>query len=91
MDFFYMNDFVQLVKYYIETSDVPKEVDCTYQDSYTLLQIAEYINQLSDYNVSIEINESDMDISYTGNFFNTTINYTGLEKAIREVYTKLCK
>lgn len=90
MDFFYMSDFVQLIRYYIDISDVPKEVDCTYQNSYTLSQIAEYINQLSDYDVNIEI-KSGIDVAYTGNFFNTTINYTGLEKGIREVYNKLCK
>ena len=53
MDFFYMKDLVSLVKFYIFNNNLKKEINCTYSETLTLLDIANYINTLSDYKVEI--------------------------------------
>lgn len=89
MDFFYMKDFVSIIKYYLESSNPPKEIDCSYETHYTLRDIAEHINKLSNYTIPIEMNDINMDTNYTGTYTNLGINYIGLYQGISEVYHKL--
>ena len=49
MDFFYMKDLITLVKHYIEENHLPKIAECSYTKKYSLLNIANIINNLSDY------------------------------------------
>ena len=88
MDFFYMKDLVALVKYYIESDNPPKEVDCCYQESKTLFEIAKYINTLSDHKVPIN-RRTKQDSSYCGRYSDLGISYAGLEEGIKEVYERI--
>lgn len=93
MDFFYMKDFIKLIQWYIEdNSELPKEIDCVYDKSYFLSEIANYINELDSYKVGIDILSSDRGVDYIGKYVNINISYDGLFGGIQSVYEKLlCK
>ena len=91
MDFFYVEDLVSLIQYFIDSNNIPKTFDCCYKEKTTLLDIANIINNLSDYKVEIVLEEGPTNISsspqdYYGQFVDTHINYIGLEKAIQIMY-----
>ena len=88
MDFFYMKDLISLVDYYIQNENPPKEIDCSYQQSYSLFDIANIINNLDTHKVHITFNQDKMDEKYCGNS-NILLNYIGLEEGIKQVYDKL--
>jgi GDP-L-fucose synthase len=88
MDFFYMKDLVSLVDYYIQTENPPKEIDCSYPESYSLFNIANMINNLDTHKVHITFNQDKIGENYCGNS-NTLLNYIGLEEGIKQVYNKL--
>lgn len=89
MDFFYMKDLISLVKYYIDNEDLPKQIDCTYEESRHLLSIATYINTLSNYSVDIDIQSQKIHDGYFGQYTKLPIKYIGLDKGIFQVYKKL--
>jgi len=89
MDFFYMEDLVSLINFYILNNNLLKEIDCTYSNSKTLYHITNIINHLDDYKVEIKLNESILGKEYTGKFNDLGIKYIGLEKGIENVYNKL--
>lgn len=86
MDFFYMKDFLSLIDYYIISDNPQKEVNCSYRDKHSLFDIACMINNLSDYQVSINIEEDGIDNPYIGEF-NLPINTNSLEKGIHNIYS----
>ena len=89
MDLFYMGDLVKLVKHYINEKHLSKSIDCSYKKSYSLLDIANIINSLSDYKVNIKVNTKSLNsINYIG---TTTANlkWIGLEQGIKNTYKKL--
>lgn len=88
MDFFYMKDLISLVDYYIQNENPPKEIDCSYQQSYTLFDIANMINGLDTHKTQIIFNNGGMGEKYRGNS-NTLLNYIGLEVGITNIYNKL--
>jgi len=88
MDFFYMKDLITLVEYYIKESHLSKITECSYIKKYTLLDIANIINQLSDYKVPIKQLGSLKGDSYIGTTV-PNLELIGLEKGIKEVYNKL--
>lgn len=89
MDFFYMLDLGALVKFYIDAQNPPKEIDCSYSCSPTLLDIANIINGLDSYTCGVKIlDTSGLDEPYTGTS-NTLLNYAGLQSGIEQVYAKL--
>jgi nucleoside-diphosphate-sugar epimerase len=90
MDFFYMKDLVSLVDYYIQNENPPKEIDCSYSESYTLFNIANMINNLNTHKVDIIFQQEGMNEKYCGEH-NTILNYIGLEEGIKQVYDKLKK
>jgi GDP-L-fucose synthase len=89
MDFFYMEDLVSLVEFYILNENPPKEIDCVYPESKTLHHIANMINKLDEYKVEIKINEPELGKEYIGKFADLGLEYIGLEKGIENVYNKL--
>jgi GDP-L-fucose synthase len=89
MDFFYMEDLVTLIKFYIFNNNLPKEIDCSYQNTNTLLNVAEMINNLDTYKTSIILESNQPISSYNGQFTNLNLNYIGLEQGIKNVYNKL--
>jgi UDP-glucose 4-epimerase len=89
MDFIYMNDLVTLVKYYINNNNLPKEINCNYNYTLTLLEIANLINNLDDYSVPIILQHSVIDTAYVGKFIDLGINFIGLKQGIINVFEKL--
>ena len=88
MDFFYMEDLLKVVEYYIENNNLPKTYDCVYEEKKTLLSIADMINSLSNYKVAISI-KSDIGTDYIGEYKPLGLDYIGLEQGIRLTYNKL--
>ena len=89
MDFFYMQDLISLVDYFLQKENwTINEIDCTYSQSYKLSEILEMINQLSDYRVLIEF-ENIIGSSYIGKYKELPINYIGLKQGIKNVYHTL--
>lgn len=88
MDFFYMKDLVSLVEYYIHNNNLPKEIDCTYENHFSLYDVGNFINSLDAHKVDIIFKEKGLALDYTGKS-NKLLDYIGLEKGIQEVYNKL--
>jgi GDP-L-fucose synthase len=88
MDFFYMKDLINLIQYYIDNNNLAKEVNCSYEEKKTLLNIANFINKLTDYKVPINMESNFLVQDYCGTS-NLPIDVIGLEKGIKEVYHKL--
>jgi len=101
MDFFYMDDLIKVVKFYIDSNhiyDGPlKEINCCYDYHYTLNDIAQIINTLDSYTVPINILNDTLGEPYVGEY-NTPlikeikeprIKYTGLKQGIIETYNKI--
>ena len=89
MDFFYMEDLVNLVDYFLSCEEwVYEEVDCVYMDKPKLTDIAKIINSLSDYKVGVElgINKGN---PYIGTWRGLPIRLVGLEKGIKNTYSRL--
>ena len=88
MDFIYMEDLILLVKYYIENKILPKTTEGSYKKKYSLLDIANIINNLSDYKVPINIQNKGLSLPYVGKM-TPSINFIGLEEGVKKVYNKL--
>jgi GDP-L-fucose synthase len=88
MDFFYMKDFVTLMEYCID-NNIPKEIDCCYNNSPTLYDVAQIINNLDNYKVNIKIKNWDMAPPFNGKFTDLGLKFIGLEQGIKDVYNKL--
>lgn len=89
MDMFYMQDLIKLVNHYVCNEDLPKEIDCTYDRTMTLLEIASYINKLSDKKSKIILESNELDTDYKGKYTDLNLNFVGLEQGIKNVYEKL--
>jgi GDP-L-fucose synthase len=90
MDFFYMQDLISVVKYYIGEKEPPKEFDCVYEEgSTTLTGLSTMINELDEHKVKIFVGDPDGD-SYTSKYrSHLPIQFIGLEEGIKNVYNKL--
>ena len=89
MDFFYMRDLLTLVDYYLTESSPPKETNCSYSEKPTLVDIASYINKLSDYEVPVVVESAEKVGVYCGNSIDVPINTVGLWQGIQETYRAL--
>jgi len=89
MDFYYMEDLVSLVKFYLTNSSLPKTINCSYEQKYTLLEIAKFINSLDTHTVPILVEESKELEFYCGNPHGCGINEIGLFFGIKETYKRL--
>jgi len=101
MDFFYMEDFIKIVKRYIDKNHIfespSKLINCCYNYHFTLSEIAKIINKLDNHTVPIIIENKEMGTPYIG-VYNSPhiensnipfIKYLGLEQGIKETYNKL--
>jgi nucleoside-diphosphate-sugar epimerase len=88
MDFIFMEDLVSLIKFSILQPSV-KLLDCCYEKKYKLSDIAKIINNLSDYQVPIEIQSEGLASSYIGNYEELEIKFIGLENSIKKTYHEL--
>jgi len=89
MSFFYMKDFVEVIKHYISDNSPDKEFNCVYDESPYLLDIAEYINTLNNYTVDIIQTLPPVYNGYVGLPNKHNLSYTGLLKGIQEMYNTL--
>jgi nucleoside-diphosphate-sugar epimerase len=93
MDFFYIKDLLRVVDYYISsTNPIPKEYECSYYSilPHSLLDIANLINNLSDYKVDISLNKNKWGIDYISKTKKELpVPFLGLEEGIKQVYNKL--
>jgi len=90
MDFFYMQDLVKVIDYYIEEANPPKEFDCVYEEGSPLLtQLSIMINELDEHKVKIFVGDPNGD-SYTSKYrTELPIELIGLKQGIKNVYNKL--
>jgi UDP-glucose 4-epimerase len=89
MDFFSMEDFVKLCKFYIANENLPKTVQCCYSNKTTLLDIANMINNLGEYKVNIKISSSNLGPSYYGDstlIDRLPLKFTGLDYGLSNLY-----
>lgn len=92
MDFFYMKDFVTVLRYYIENDNLPKEIDCTYAETPFLAEVLYSINHLSDYKVPVKLLHDNISKEcYSGEYTDLGLKYIGWESGIKHVYNILCK
>lgn len=89
MDFIYFPDFINIVQKYLEYDNLPKTLDCVYEQKYTLMDIAKIINGLDGHRVEIEIKNLNNDTDYTGKYYNINVQHKGLVQGILETYRKL--
>jgi GDP-L-fucose synthase len=89
MDFIYMPDLISIVEHYIVGEDLLKEVDCIYDDTVSLSNIARQINNLSIDKVPINIEDPLPGQNYIGTYSELPIAFIGLEQGIINVYNKL--
>lgn len=90
MDFFYMQDLIKVVEYYIDTKEPLKEFDCVYDTYFTLTNIAEtLINSLGNYKVDVKLQEVGADMYISRYREPLPISFVGLEEGIKNVYNKL--
>ena len=88
MDFFYMEDLIKLVDYYMNEPNPLKLSSCSYHKKYTLLDIAQIINSLNNHKCDIKINSKDTGKSYSG-ISNIDLDFIGIEEGIKRTYNKL--
>ena len=92
MDFFYIDDLVTLVKFYLEKSYIPEEINAVYKTKYMLSEIASIINKLSDYKVNVSFEQDGWSKTYVGKSTRLdllNLPLKGLEQGILETYNKL--
>lgn len=91
-DFIYIEDLVNIVKYYVEHPKLESStIDLAYQQKYKLSDIAKLINKLSAHKSEIIIEEPLNGLSYNGSNtgINTTLDLIGLEEGIKRVYNAI--
>lgn len=91
-DFFYINDLVSVIDYFISNPSVGyNEYNCVYLYKHSLLDVAQIINRLDNYQVPIII-QNETWKNYYGNgdkLSKLNIIFKGLEAGIKEVYNNL--
>jgi nucleoside-diphosphate-sugar epimerase len=93
MDFFYMDDLCKVVKFVIDSNHQQKNINCSYMNKFSLYNIAQIINNLSDYKVDIVLENDQLGLNYFGDYnlhlFN--IELTGLHLGIVKTYEEILK
>jgi UDP-glucose 4-epimerase len=93
-DFFYMEDLLNVINYYINSTEkLIKVFDCCYKNKFTLHDIANKINSLnSSFASPIIVENHFIGDPYTGNYTKLpSINYIGLKNGIKKTYNKIYK
>lgn len=85
-DFIYMDDLATIIKHIILNPNI-KVVDACYKESYTLKEIAEYINTRNNHYCEIIVENKKLGSPYTGNYKNISkLDLIGLKQGINKVY-----
>ena len=89
MDFIYMQDLISTVEYYMTNSNLAKDINCCYEEKYTLKTIAHIINSLDTHKVPI-ITENETQLEfYCGNSGLPPIDIIGLYRGIQNTFRAL--
>tara|TARA_R110000772_G_scaffold100838_3_gene201211 strand:+ start:819 stop:1640 length:822 start_codon:yes stop_codon:yes gene_type:complete len=92
-DFFYIEDLVSIVKYYINHPKYPldTDMDLVYQQKYKLTDIGNIINNLDQHTVSIKKFDRREAPSYLGSNIGIPldIKLIGLKEGIKQVYNAI--
>ena len=89
MDFIYMEDLISIVEYYINNNNLAKDINCCYEEKYTLNTIANMINSLDIHKSPIIIENKTQLEFYCGNSNIPSIKFIGLKNGIIETFKKL--
>jgi len=93
MDFFGVLDAYKVIELYLtEKNNLPKEINLVYPETTLLSEVANMINNLSDYKVPIDILESGCDRSYCGSgggLNGLGLKLDGLQKSLEYVYENI--
>ena len=89
MDFIYMQDLISTVEYYMTNSNLAKDINCCYEEKYTLKTIANMINSLDTHKVPI-ITENETQLEfYCGDSGLPPIDIIGLPQGIQNTFRAL--
>ena len=92
-DFFYIEDLITIVKYYINNPKyyLDTDMDLVYQQKYKLTDIGDIINSLSAYKVIVGADDYREAPSYLGSNLGIPLDVEliGLEEGIKRVYNAL--
>lgn len=86
MDFFYMEDLMTLIDYYLTAKNPPKEVNCSYETKKSLVEIANLINKSERHKVNINLKDPNILEFYCGINTKLPLKYVGLEKGIEKTF-----
>jgi len=89
MDFIFMKDLANIVKSYITGTLDYGEYNCVYKNKYKLSDIAGLINNLSDHEVDIKIENEGLDTAYIGDYLKSESTIVGIEKGIQDTFYSL--
>jgi UDP-glucose 4-epimerase len=95
MDFIHIDDLVSIIKYYLSNPEYPldSEVELVYSQKYTLSQLATLIKEITESQVSININSETKGGSYIGSGIGVDdivmFNVEGLKAGIKKVWNEL--
>jgi nucleoside-diphosphate-sugar epimerase len=95
MDFIYIKDLFNIVNFILNNNVIYNDINCTYVQKYSLLDIAHIILTVTQKNLPIIIENNGITHEYTldGELLNSlNIPMIGLENGIQEMYKeiKLC-
>jgi GDP-L-fucose synthase len=90
MDFFYMKDLVSVVDGHLNEKHAPKEVNCSYKEKHSLVEIASQINELGNHRVPIQI-ERDGFSFYCGESLQMNLPLCGFRRGLVDTFGELLK
>jgi len=88
MDFIYMEDLINIIDYYLKYDNLAKQINCCYDQKYTLKNVADIINKLDSHKVDINIQNKNILEFYCGES-NLPIDTIGLSKGIENTFRKI--
>jgi nucleoside-diphosphate-sugar epimerase len=95
MDFIHIDDLTSIIKYYLSNPEYPldSEVELVYSQKYTLSRLATLIKEITESQVSININSETKGGSYIGSGIGVDdivmFNVEGLKAGIKKVWDEL--
>lgn len=90
MDFFHMEDLINVVNWYIHRDPHDKIFECIYEEVYRLTHIAEMIALILGKTAKIELKKEGLDKPYTGKDREFTID-SNFKDRLKETINKLWK
>ena len=94
MDFFFIEDFCNIVEWCLSTTlTYPCDINCVYNEKYTILDIVKMIQEITQTNNEIII-EHNKEFNYTGNgtiLKSLPINLHGLNQGLIKTYNFISK